>query len=180
MRALPQLRAEQKAARCLQSLPAGREEAGALEWLPPATTVVQGLGFLLSWPVLREATLPWGDSLPLRRALCWCWWPRVGSQLDQEAPTSQGEGSLWPHPRLPTYLHPGASFMAGAGQSLVTERYKCSWAHLRLPIHLHTKPARILCQLLTQLKTLPLVAGRGGVRGMERTGRQLCFSSLVF
>lgn len=51
---------------------------------------------------------------------------------------------LRPHPHQPTYLHPGARFMAGAGQSLGTERYKCSGAHLRLLLHLHTRPAHTL------------------------------------
>lgn len=37
----------------------------------------------------------------------WCWWPGdpgwggVGRKLGQEAPTSQGEESLWPHPSYP-------------------------------------------------------------------------------
>lgn len=61
-----------------------------------------------------------------------------------------------------------------------TERYKCSWAHLRLLMYLRPRPAHTLCQLLTQPKTLPLVAGRGGVGGTEWTGRQLCLSSLAF
>lgn len=46
----PPAGAEQKAAQRLQLLPgrpAGRqEEAGALEWLPAATTAGEGLGFL--------------------------------------------------------------------------------------------------------------------------------------
>lgn len=73
-RTLPHPKVEQKAAQRLQSLPlpaspASLEEAGALEWLPAATTA-KGLGFLLYRPDPLEASLPWGHSLPLCRALC--------------------------------------------------------------------------------------------------------------
>lgn len=110
----------------------------------------RGPGFppLMAGPA--GGSLPWGHSLPLCRALChlpgpkastWCWWPRVGWGGELAGP---GNTHLRPHPHQPTYLHPGARFMAGAGQSLGTERYKCSGAHLRLMLHLHTRPAHTL------------------------------------
>lgn len=97
----------------------------------------------------------------------------MGHQLDQEAPTSQGEESLWPHPHLPHT----SWCTARAGQSLGTERYKCSWAHLRLLVHLCTRPAHTLHQLLTQVKTLPLVAERSGMGGGSYVSPHLLLKS---
>lgn len=115
--------------------PAGWKEAGVLEWLPAATAVAGGPGFLLQPPDLWRPPFPGDSHWPSAGlfAICLaffvhgpesatrCWWAGVGRQLDQEVPAFQGEESLWPHPRLPAYLHPGASFVAGAGQSLGKE-----------------------------------------------------------
>lgn len=61
-----------------------------------------------------------------------------------------------------------------------TGRYKRSKAHLRLLIHLRTRPVHTLCQLLTQLKSLPLVAGRGGVGEQNGLGGRCVSPHLLF
>lgn len=76
------------------------------------------------------------------------WWPRVERAGESARPGStrldRVRSPSGPTLSQPTNLNPGASFVAGLGQSLGTKRYKCSRAHLRLPIHLCTRPARTL------------------------------------
>lgn len=76
-RALPPLRAEQKVAKHAATVgQPSLEEAGALGWLPAATAVAEGPGFLLQRPDLLEAPPSLGIlTAPLQGTLPTAWPP---------------------------------------------------------------------------------------------------------
>lgn len=88
---------------------------------------------------------------------------RVGSRLEQEAPSSLSEEfPLVPSCSAPTHLHSGASLAAGTGQFFRHRDTNVMGTSQASDTPLHQ--ASSLCQLLTPLKTLPSAAG--GAEGM--------------
>lgn len=73
---------------------------------------------------------------------------------------------LRPHPHLPTYLRPVPALRPGQG-SPWAQRDTNAQGHISGSGYTSTPGQPTLCQLLTQLKASPLVAGRGGVGGTQ-------------
>lgn len=101
----------------------------------------------------------------------------VGSRLEQEAPSSQIEGfPQAPACSAPTHLHSHASLAAGTGQFFGHRETEMLWAHLRLLIHLCTRPAHIL-PTADSIENLTLSGWSG--RGEDRMAWEAAMSLLT-
>lgn len=101
----------------------------------------------------------------------------VGSKLGQEAPSSQTAGfPLAAACSAPTHLHSGARLAAGTGQFFGHRETQMLWAHLRLLIHLHTRPAHPL-PTADSNENIALSGWRG--RGEDRMAWEAAVSLLT-
>lgn len=161
--------------------------------LPAATAVVEGPGFpRIDSQACRRSPLsedtqgssvghffPWSQSVTDKALVAWVCRMGWGVGWSRKHLAPRLKGSLRHQPALPPHTSVAMPvWQLGQGSSSGTERQKC-YGHISGFCYTSAPGQLTLCQLLTQSKTLPLVAG--GAEGRTGwPGRQLCLSSLAF
>lgn len=158
--------------------------------LPAATAVVEGPGFpRIDSQACRRSPLsedtqgssvghffPWSQSVTDKALVAWVCRMGWGVGWSRKHLAPRLKGSLRHQPALPPHLRSQASLAAGTGQFFGHRETEMLWAHLRLLIHLCTRPAHTL-PTADSIENLTLSGWRG--RGEDRMAWEAAMSLLT-